>query len=248
MPRRYGYIRASLDKQIASPETQRRLIEEYAARSGKRIDAFYVDPDSSGSKPLCDREAGARLMTDLDKDDELYVARLDRISRSFVDFARILSLFMDLNNKFVMCDMNQTFDPKNPMSKLLVGILILFASYERDMIIQRTKEGLASLRKQGRRFSRWPSYGYRFERRGTIPSGHRKGKALYVQVPDEAERTILVRCAELAEQVHSYDRIRQYLNYDWKVGTKAGTQFGLSTIPAMVREGKRLIEERKTKA
>src|SRR5262249_55842792 len=161
-------------------ETQKALIIEYAMKHGATIDddAWYVDPDSCGADPLSERPAGGSLLQDLNKGDQVYVARLDRMSRSFIDFARILQRFMDLDVKFTMCDLGQTFDPKNPMSKLLVGILILFASYERDLIIQRTKEGLANLRKQGRRFTRWPEYGFKYELHGTIPSGPRKGKPM----------------------------------------------------------------------
>ena len=54
-PRVYGYIRASTDKQIASPETQREIIEEYARRLGRTVDAFYIDPATSGKKPLFER-------------------------------------------------------------------------------------------------------------------------------------------------------------------------------------------------
>jgi DNA invertase Pin-like site-specific DNA recombinase len=47
-PRVYGYIRASTDKRVASPETQREIIDEYARRFGRTVDAYYVDPAMSG--------------------------------------------------------------------------------------------------------------------------------------------------------------------------------------------------------
>ena len=61
MARVYGYIRASTDKQIASPETQRQIIEDYAGRLGRSVDHFFVDPAVSGKKSLFDREAGKEL-------------------------------------------------------------------------------------------------------------------------------------------------------------------------------------------
>ena len=61
MARVYGYIRASTDRQIASPETQRQIIEEYAKRLGRTVDRFFIDPAVSGKKSLFDREAGKEL-------------------------------------------------------------------------------------------------------------------------------------------------------------------------------------------
>ena len=55
MSRVYGYIRASTDKQIASPETQRQIIEDYAKRLGRSVDRYFIDPAVSGKKPLFDR-------------------------------------------------------------------------------------------------------------------------------------------------------------------------------------------------
>ena len=52
MARVYGYIRASTDKQIASPETQRQIIEDYAKRLGRSVDRFFIDPAVSGKKSL----------------------------------------------------------------------------------------------------------------------------------------------------------------------------------------------------
>ena len=51
MARVYGYIRASTDKQIASPETQRQIIEEYARRLGRTVDRYFIDPASRARSP-----------------------------------------------------------------------------------------------------------------------------------------------------------------------------------------------------
>jgi DNA invertase Pin-like site-specific DNA recombinase len=50
MRRVYGYIRASTDKQIASPETQRQIIDDYAKRLGRGVDRFFIDPAVSGKR------------------------------------------------------------------------------------------------------------------------------------------------------------------------------------------------------
>jgi DNA invertase Pin-like site-specific DNA recombinase len=95
-PRVYGYIRASTDKQVASPETQREIIEEYARRIGRNVDAFYVYPATSGKKPLFERSAGKELAAAIRRGDHVIVARLDRLSRSFIGFAHILDAWVKL--------------------------------------------------------------------------------------------------------------------------------------------------------
>ncbi len=95
----YGYIRASTDKQIASPETQRQIIDEYAGRLGRSVDRFFIDPATSGKKRLQEREAGRELMTTLRSRDTVIVARLDRLSRSFIGFAQILDSWTKLEGR-----------------------------------------------------------------------------------------------------------------------------------------------------
>jgi DNA invertase Pin-like site-specific DNA recombinase len=80
MHRVYGYIRASTDKQIASPETQKQIIEDYAKRIGKSVDRFFVDPAASGRKRLQDRDDGRHLMTTVQPRDTVIVAKLDRLN------------------------------------------------------------------------------------------------------------------------------------------------------------------------
>ena len=49
MKRVYGYIRASTDKQIASPDTQRQIIEDYAKRLSRSVDRYFIDPATAFS-------------------------------------------------------------------------------------------------------------------------------------------------------------------------------------------------------
>ena len=87
----FAYIRASTSKQIASPEVQKGLIAEYATRLGLTIDEFYVDPATTSKFDLFDRPAGKRLFVDLRPGDVLIVAKLDRLSRSYLEFATTLN-------------------------------------------------------------------------------------------------------------------------------------------------------------
>ena len=93
MSRVYGYIRASTDKQIASPETQRQIIEDYARRLGRSVDRFFVDPGDLGQEVCCSTGRPARNWS-LDPrarvTRSLWRGSIGSAAR-FVGFARILS-------------------------------------------------------------------------------------------------------------------------------------------------------------
>jgi len=240
MSRLYGYIRASTDKQIASPETQRQIIEGYAKRLGRAVDRYFIDPAVSGKKPLFEREAGRELALVLAPRDQVIVARLDRLSRSFVGFAHILELFLKKKITMHLCDMpGGVFDPDNPMSEMLIGILIVFANYERRLISVRTREGLQARKLRGEKYTRWPDYGWRWEKRLDT----QLGKQVNVKVADERERAILTKCVELRAAGWSFDQIRQYLNYQMKARTRMGGEWTTSRISYLVQQGLRILAE-----
>ena len=240
MARVYGYIRASTDKQIASPETQRQIIEDYARRLGRSVDRYFIDPAVSGKKSLFDREAGKELSLVLRKGDGVIVARLDRLSRSFIGFARILEFWLKHKITMHLCDMpGGVFDPDNPMSEMLIGMLIVFANYERRLISVRTREGLQARKQRGEKYCRWPEYGWRWEKRFDT----RSGTHVNVKVVDEGERAILAKCVELRAAGCSLDKIRQHLSYEMKVRTRLGGHWTNGRIGYLVQQGLRLMAE-----
>jgi DNA invertase Pin-like site-specific DNA recombinase len=240
MSRTYGYIRASTDKQIASPDTQRQIIEDYAMRIGKTVDRYFVDPATSGKKQLKDRDAGRELVATLRSRDTVIVARLDRLSRSFIGFAQILDTWTKLKVGIHLCDMpGGHFDPDNPMSEMMIGILIVFANYERRLISQRTREGLQARKLRGEKYNRWPEYGWRWEKRFDA----QLEKHVNIKVPDEHERNILRKVVELRAAGQSYDEIRQHLTYVMKVKTRMGGDWTKGRIATLFEQGLRLMAE-----
>jgi DNA invertase Pin-like site-specific DNA recombinase len=240
MARVYGYIRASTDRQIASPETQRQIIEDYGRRIGRRVDRFFIDPATSGKKRLHDRDAGRELMATLRTRDTVIVARLDRLSRSFIGFAQILDSWTKLKVGIHLCDMpGGHFDPDNPMSEMMIGILIVFANYERRLISQRTREGLQARKQRGEKYTRWAEYGYRWEKRHDPVLG----KDVNVKFADEGERAIMAKCVELRAAGCTLDKIRQHLNYEMKARTRLGGHWTTSRVAFLVQQGLRLMAE-----
>jgi hypothetical protein len=108
---------------------------------------------------------------------------------------------------------------------------IAFAWYWRKMVGARVKESFAEMKKEGRRCSRHAPYGYRWERRG---------KETFA-VPAPSEQVILRRVVELREQGYTLDRIRQYLNYEWKVRNREGNEFGSTEVRNMVVRGAEML-------
>jgi putative DNA-invertase from lambdoid prophage Rac len=232
----FGYCRASTDKQVASPETQKQIITEYAARLGKTVNDFYIDPASSGKKRLCEREAGSRLMKDLEPGDTVIVARLDRLSRSFVAFAEILDVWTKGKVRLHLCDFpGGGFDPENPMSEMMIGILIVFANYERRLISLRTKEGLQARKQRGEKYCRWPEYGWKWER----VYDSNQGKHVEIKVVNDHEVRIMTKCVEMHVGGYSLDQIRQYLAYEWKVKNRAGGDWSPSGVQVLIQKGMR---------
>ena len=80
------------------------------------------------------------------------VAKLDRLSRSVVDFGRVLKLAEHHGWALVIVDLD--LDTSMPGGKLMANVLIRVAEWERDAIVQRTKDALAAKKAQGVRLGR----------------------------------------------------------------------------------------------
>jgi DNA invertase Pin-like site-specific DNA recombinase len=238
----FAYIRASTSKQIASPEVQKGLIAEYATRLGLTIDGLYVDPATTSKFDLFDRPAGKRLFVDLRPGDVLIVAKLDRLSRSYLEFATTLNTLEKRQITLHVCDMpGGVFDPTNPISMLLIQILVSFANFERTMIKTRTREALQAIKERGEKYCRWAEYGWRWEKR----VDPRQKTHVNVRVPDDNERAILRKVVELRTAGQSLDMIRQHLSYVMKVRTRTGGEWTTGRMTFLFQQGLRLLADLK---
>lgn len=82
----------------------------------------------------------------------IIVAKLDRLSRSLVDFAGLLATAEREGWNLIALDV--ALDLSTPAGKMMAGILAVFAQFERDVISQRTRDGLAEKRAEGVRLGR----------------------------------------------------------------------------------------------
>src|SRR5919107_1833219 len=151
MKRAAIYARVSTIDRGQDPETQLRQLREYADRRCFSLIEEYVD-HSSGSRN--DRER-YRAMLDAARKrrfDVLLVWRYDRFARSMRELVNALSEFEGLGIDFI--SYNEGADTTTPQGKLLFGIMASLAEFERSLIAERVKAGMARAKAQGKQMGR----------------------------------------------------------------------------------------------
>lgn len=160
----YGYVRVSTSEQSVSGlglEDQRRRIAEEAERRGWNItwveDAGYSAKDLNrpGIEQILhhlaqksnglDDTAGGKM-------EGLVVAKLDRLSRSIIDFANLMALAQKQGWMLVSLDLG--VDTSTAQGQLLANVMASFAQFERLLIAERTSAALQALKNRGVRLGR----------------------------------------------------------------------------------------------
>jgi DNA invertase Pin-like site-specific DNA recombinase len=141
-----GYMRVSTDEQNNSVEAQRAVLDRAAADRGWHLE--HVEERASG-KTLARRPRLQAALERLDagKADALMVTRLDRLARSVKDFASIIERSRRKDWSLVVLDLG--LDTSTPNGELAANVLMAVAQYERQLIGQRTREGLAAVKARG---------------------------------------------------------------------------------------------------
>lgn len=142
---RIGYARVSTQYQQDSLNTQQLALENHGC--GK----IYTD-QLSGVKS--DRPGLVAALDYAREGDSIVVTRLDRLGRSTVD---ILRTVQDLDARGITIEALDTqLDTRTPAGRLVLSVLASMAEFERNLIVERTREGLAHARVQGRVGGRRP--------------------------------------------------------------------------------------------
>jgi site-specific DNA recombinase len=107
-----------------------------------------------------DRPAAQRLLADVQEGriDCIMVYKVDRLSRSLMDFARIIQILDKHNVSFV--SVTQQFNTTTSMGRLTLNILLSFAQFEREIISERTRDKIAGARRKGKWTGGRPILGY----------------------------------------------------------------------------------------
>jgi site-specific DNA recombinase len=160
-----------LDLEYNSLDAQRDSAAAYIASQQHEgwvaVDEQYDDGGFSGG--TTERPALQRLMEDVaaGKIDCVVVYKVDRLSRSLVDFARIMETFDRHRVAFV--SVTQQFNTGVPMGRLMLNVLLSFAQFEREIIAERIRDKIAAQRRRGKWSGGKPILGYDVDRSGPSP-------------------------------------------------------------------------------
>jgi site-specific DNA recombinase len=127
---------------------------------------YYDDGGISGG--TLERPALKRLLRDVEAQliDVVVVYKIDRLSRSLTDFAKLVEVFERHNVTFV--SVTQQFNTTTSMGRLTLNILLSFAQFEREVIGERIRDKFAASRKKGMWMGGWPPLGYEVEDRRLV--------------------------------------------------------------------------------
>jgi site-specific DNA recombinase len=166
-----------LEQAFNSLEAQREACEAYIASQKherwRTISTAYDDGGYSGGS--MERPALRQMLADIDagKVDTVVVYKVDRLTRSLADFAKIIERFDARQVSFV--SVTQQFNTTTSMGRLTLNVLLSFAQFEREVTGERIRDKIAASKRKGM----WMG--------GTIPVGYDlRDRKLYVNVPEAA--------------------------------------------------------------
>ena len=151
-----------LDQAFNSLDAQREAAEHYIASQKDAgwicLPEHYDDGGFTGAN--LERPALRRLFRDVEAGsvDCIVVHRVDRLSRSLLDFARIMEVLDRKGVSFVST--SQPFNTTNSIGRLTLNVLLSFAQFEREIIAERTRDKIRAARRKGKWTGGIPILGY----------------------------------------------------------------------------------------
>ena len=144
MNKRFGYARVSTKSQD--------LDRQLDLLDGQNCDKVYTEKMSGTKK---DRPQLNQLKEVIREGDVVIVESFSRLGRSTKDLIELVEYFENKGVKLI--SLKEQFDTTTPQGKLMLSVFQAFSQFERDLIVQRTKEGLESARARGRKGGRPPA-------------------------------------------------------------------------------------------
>lgn len=163
-----------LEQEFNSLDAQREACEAYIASQRSEgwvmLREHYDDGGISGGTLA--RPALQRLLADVEDGlvDVIVVYKIDRLSRSLADFAKMVDIFDRNNVTFV--SVTQSFNTTNSMGRLTLNILLSFAQFEREVTAERIRDKFAASRKRGLWMGGNIPYGYDLVARKLVVNPH----------------------------------------------------------------------------
>jgi site-specific DNA recombinase len=221
-----------LEKAFNSLDAQRdacaAFIHSQAHEGWEQVSDHYDDGGWTGGN--MDRPALKQLLSHVSagKIDVIVVYKVDRLTRSLADFARIVDTLDNAGASFV--SVTQAFNTTNSMGRLTLNVLLSFAQFEREVTSERIRDKIAASKKKGM----WMG--------GPVPLGYRLGdrKLLVDKAEAEIVRSIFRRYVELRSVTKLADvlahegvrtKVRQYSNGR----TVGGVHFGRGSLSQLLQ-------------
>ena len=151
-----------LDQEFNSLQAQSEACEAFVNSQRHEgwvcLRAVYDDGGFSGA--TMERPALQRLLTDIaaGRVDTVVVYKIDRLTRSLTDFAKIVEILDQRSASFV--SVTQQFNTTTSMGRLTLNVLLSFAQFEREVIGERIRDKIAASKKKGMWMGGVPPLGY----------------------------------------------------------------------------------------
>lgn len=177
-----------LEQEFNSLHAQREACEAYILSQRPEgwvpVRDHYDDGGISGG--TLERPALRRLMADIEEGliDVVVVYKIDRLSRSLMDFSRLVELFEAHGVTFV--SITQSFNTTTSMGRLMLNVLLSFAQFEREVIGERIRDKFAASRKRGMWMGGSPPLGYDIKDRKLV-------------INEEAAKTVIMMFTRFVE-------------------------------------------------
>jgi site-specific DNA recombinase len=159
-----------LEQEFNSLDAQREACEAYIASQRSEgwvlVRDRYDDGGISGG--TLDRPGLKRLLADIEDGliDVVVVYKIDRLSRSLMDFSKLVEVFD--RNGVTFVSVTQSFNTTTSMGRLTLNILLSFAQFEREVTAERIRDKVRASRMKGMWMGGVPPFGYRVENRKLV--------------------------------------------------------------------------------
>lgn len=206
-----------LEQDFNSLDAQREACEAYIKSQMHEgwilLEKQYNDGGYSGG--TIERPAFKALLEDIkmNKIDIVVVYKVDRLTRSLMDFAKIVDIFDKHQTSFV--SITQHFNTTTSMGRLTLNMLLSFAQFEREVTSERLRDKFAASRKKGMFLH------------GTAPLGYKKEKGTLFEIPEQSAiiKLIFKKYLELGSSV----RLQKYLEEN-NIKTLNGKSFSVGHL------------------
>lgn len=151
-----------LERDVNSLTTQREICGAYISsqqyRGWVQLPEPYDDGGHSGSG--LERPALAHLMQDIEagRIDAVVVYKIDRLTRSLLDFVRLVEIFD--RRGIALVSISQAFDTSDSMGRMILNILLTFSQFERELIAERVRDSIRTRKRHGKIHGGLPPFGY----------------------------------------------------------------------------------------